>query len=130
MYICICIDPLLHALIHVFVYICIHAPRHSGNPSAVVVASHALYHAVLVQKILSNFKTLRVYTSQDVIGVQLGGALKNPLAVGAGMISGLGTHICGCGCWRSVYIFQIYIYIYICVYVFVEKYVLIVIGYI
>lgn len=33
---------------------------------------------------------MRVYTSPDIIGVQLGGALKNPLAVGAGMIAGLG----------------------------------------
>jgi len=35
----------------------------------------------------------RVFTSQDVIGVELGGALKNPLAVGAGIIEGLGYGI-------------------------------------
>eukprot|EP00658_Telonema_sp_P-2_P024525 TRINITY_DN19858_c0_g1_i1.p2 TRINITY_DN19858_c0_g1~~TRINITY_DN19858_c0_g1_i1.p2 ORF type:complete len:323 (+),score=76.30 TRINITY_DN19858_c0_g1_i1:184-1152(+) len=58
-------------------------------PTAVVVAGRELYLAVLVQRIMSNLH-FRVYTSQDVIGVQLGGALKNPLAVGAGMISGLG----------------------------------------
>ena len=39
---------------------------------------------------MSNGETFRVYTSHDPIGVQLGGALKNPLAVGAGMIAGLG----------------------------------------
>jgi glycerol-3-phosphate dehydrogenase len=39
---------------------------------------------------LSNFKTIRVFISDDPIGVQLGGALKNPLAVGAGMVSAMG----------------------------------------
>jgi glycerol-3-phosphate dehydrogenase (NAD+) len=56
----------------------------------VVVASDQLFLAVQMQKILSNKESFRVYTSQDPIGVQLGGALKNPLAVGAGMICGLG----------------------------------------
>ncbi|CAK4731467.1 unnamed protein product [Aphanomyces euteiches] len=35
----------------------------------------------------------RIYSSQDIIGVQLGGALKNPLAIGAGMIEGSGLGI-------------------------------------
>jgi len=61
-----------------------------GYPTAVVVASDQLYLASKVQRIMSDGKTFRVYTSQDPIGVQLGGALKNPLAVGAGMIAGLG----------------------------------------
>jgi len=39
---------------------------------------------------MSNGESFRVYTSDDPIGVQLGGALKNPLALGAGMIAGLG----------------------------------------
>jgi glycerol-3-phosphate dehydrogenase (NAD+) len=58
-------------------------------PTSVVVASRELFHATLVQRVLSNM-SMRVYTSQDIVGVQLGGALKNPLAVGAGMIAGLG----------------------------------------
>ena len=33
---------------------------------------------------------LRVYTSNDVVGVEIGGALKNVFAIGAGMIDGLG----------------------------------------
>jgi len=33
------------------------------------------------------------YSSQDLVGVQLGGALKNPLAAGAGMIEGAGYGI-------------------------------------
>jgi len=61
-----------------------------GFPTAVVVASDQLYLAVLLQKIMSNSESFRVYASQDPIGVQLAGALKNPLAVGAGMIAGLG----------------------------------------
>jgi len=61
-----------------------------GFPTAVVVASDQLFLAVKMQKILSNKRSFRVYTSQDPVGVQLGGALKNPLAVGAGMIAGMG----------------------------------------
>ncbi|KAF0698461.1 Aste57867_10921 [Aphanomyces stellatus] len=57
-------------------------------PSAVVVAARELYHAVRVQRLLSTVN-FRIYSSQDIIGVQLGGALKNPLAIGAGMIEGM-----------------------------------------
>ena len=45
-----------------------------------------------VQRVMSSMK-MRVYTSQDIVGVQLGGALKNPLAVGAGMVAGMGFGI-------------------------------------
>jgi glycerol-3-phosphate dehydrogenase (NAD+) len=34
--------------------------------------------------------SFRVFTSQDVVGVELGGALKNPLAIGAGVVEGVG----------------------------------------
>ena len=61
-----------------------------GHPTTLVVASDVPYNAVRVQKMLSNFKTIRVFISDDPIGVQLGGALKNPLAVGAGMVSAMG----------------------------------------
>ena len=61
-----------------------------GNPTTLVVASDQIFQAVRIQKMMSNFKTMRVFTSSDPVGVQLGGALKNPLAVGAGMISGMG----------------------------------------
>lgn len=63
-----------------------------GYPTAVVVASKFLYDAVAIQRIMSS-SSFRCYTSQDVIGVELGGALKNPLAIGAGMIEGLGLGI-------------------------------------
>eukprot|EP01033_Poteriospumella_lacustris_P003022 gene3022-2212_t len=61
-------------------------------PTAVVVASKYLYHAVKIQRIMTNLY-FRVYATQDVIGVQLGGALKNPLAIGAGIIEGTGMGI-------------------------------------
>jgi len=63
-----------------------------GHPTTVVCASQKLYHAVQVQRVMSSSK-FKVYTSQDVVGVELGGALKNPLAVGAGIIEGLGYGI-------------------------------------
>jgi len=63
-----------------------------GHPTAVVVASRLLYNAVTVQRALSGI-SFRIYTSQDLIGVELGGALKNPLAIGAGLIEGKGMGI-------------------------------------
>lgn len=60
--------------------------------TAVVVASRLLYHAVTVQRALSSM-IFRIYTTQDMVGVELGGALKNPLAIGAGMIEGKGYGI-------------------------------------
>ena len=59
------------------------------HPTALVCASAKLADAVQVQFALSS-KRFRVYASQDTVGVELGGALKNPLAIGAGMIEGAG----------------------------------------
>ncbi|KAF4138057.1 NAD-dependent glycerol-3-phosphate dehydrogenase C-terminus [Phytophthora infestans] len=64
----------------------------NNAPSAVVVAAKLLYHAVYVQRLLSTVD-FRIYSSQDIVGVQLGGALKNPLAIGAGMVEGAGYKI-------------------------------------
>ena len=50
-------------------------------PTCVVVASKYLYHAVTIQRLLSSIY-FRIYSSQDIVGVQLGGSLKNPLAIG------------------------------------------------
>lgn len=58
-------------------------------PTSVVAASRSPASAEIVQEVLSN-EFLRIYTSDDVIGVELGGALKNVIAICAGMCDGLG----------------------------------------
>ncbi|WP_073077645.1 NAD(P)H-dependent glycerol-3-phosphate dehydrogenase [Sporobacter termitidis] len=58
-------------------------------PTACVVASEDIKVAEQVQDIFMN-DYLRVYTSTDVIGVELGAALKNVIALGAGISDGLG----------------------------------------
>ena len=45
--------------------------------------------ATFVQKVLSN-KFFRIYTQSDVIGVEIAGAMKNIMAIGAGIIEGFG----------------------------------------
>ena len=60
-----------------------------GDPTAVVVASEDRDAATLVQAEFSS-ATFRLYTSSDVIGVEMGGAVKNVIAIAAGVIQGLG----------------------------------------
>jgi len=60
-----------------------------GHPASSVVASRAPGMAKRVQQLFMT-ERFRIYTSSDVIGVELGGALKNPLAIGAGIADGLG----------------------------------------
>ncbi|MYC29777.1 MAG: NAD(P)-dependent glycerol-3-phosphate dehydrogenase [Chloroflexi bacterium] len=59
------------------------------KPSATVVASGNEEKAAYVQELLMS-PTLRVYTSEDVTGVELGGTLKNIIAIGAGIADGMG----------------------------------------
>jgi len=57
-------------------------------PAAAVVAARDPALAQQVQQVFSG-KSFRVYTSTDVVGVELGGALKNVIALAAGMVDGL-----------------------------------------
>jgi glycerol-3-phosphate dehydrogenase (NAD(P)+) len=60
-----------------------------GQPTALTVA---FTDAAIAARIREDFasETLRLYTSTDVIGVELGGALKNVIAIAAGIASGVG----------------------------------------
>ncbi len=60
-----------------------------GHPTAVVVASQDPDVAESAQEHFSS-RTLRLYTSADVVGVEIGGAVKNVIAIAAGVIEGLG----------------------------------------
>jgi glycerol-3-phosphate dehydrogenase (NAD(P)+) len=60
-----------------------------GQPTAVTVAFDDPAIASRIQTEFSS-ETLRLYTSTDVIGVELGGALKNVIAIAAGVASGVG----------------------------------------
>jgi glycerol-3-phosphate dehydrogenase (NAD(P)+) len=60
-----------------------------NQPTAIVAASTSAAAADTVQKAFSN-TSFRVYTQHDVIGVELGGALKNVMAVATGIVEGVG----------------------------------------
>jgi glycerol-3-phosphate dehydrogenase (NAD(P)+) len=60
-----------------------------GQPTAVTVAFIDSAISALVQREFSS-ETLRLYTSSDVVGVELGGALKNVIAIAAGIAAGVG----------------------------------------
>lgn len=60
-----------------------------GEPSAIVAASRAPDAAAAVQARLSG-PGFRVYTNEDVVGVEIGGSLKNVMALAVGVATGLG----------------------------------------
>ncbi|MEG1311294.1 MAG: NAD(P)H-dependent glycerol-3-phosphate dehydrogenase [Romboutsia sp.] len=75
-------------------YVALSGPSHAEEvakdiPTTVVVASENLEIAQVVQDIFMTPK-FRVYTNPDIVGVELGGALKNIVAFGAGVCDGLG----------------------------------------
>jgi glycerol-3-phosphate dehydrogenase (NAD(P)+) len=75
-------------------FVCLSGPSFAkevvaGAPTAIVAASKEAPAARTVQSDLS-FENLRIYTNADVVGTELGGSVKNVMAIAAGMTTGLG----------------------------------------
>ena len=75
-------------------FVCLSGPSFAqevaaGQPTAIVAASPDAQLARRVQSALS-FQNLRVYTNEDLVGTEIGGAVKNVIALAAGMVGGLG----------------------------------------
>ena len=75
-------------------FVCLSGPSFAkevvaGHPTAIVAASKDAPAARAVQNDLS-FENLRIYTNADVIGTEIGGSVKNVMAIAAGMAAGLG----------------------------------------
>ncbi|HUP36958.1 MAG TPA: NAD(P)H-dependent glycerol-3-phosphate dehydrogenase [Candidatus Limnocylindria bacterium] len=60
-----------------------------GRPTALVIASSSEAIAADLQRRLAG-PALRLYTNRDVVGVELGGAVKNVMAIATGLVDGLG----------------------------------------
>ena len=75
-------------------FVCLSGPSFAkevvkGHPTTIVAASKDSSAVRAVQNDLS-FENLRIYTNTDVIGTELGGSVKNVMAIAAGMAAGLG----------------------------------------
>ena len=75
-------------------FVCLSGPSFArevvdGHPTAIVAASKDAAAARAVQNDFS-FENLRIYTNTDVIGTEIGGSVKNVIAIAAGMAAGLG----------------------------------------
>lgn len=76
-------------------FVALTGPSHAeeviaGLPTAICSASESNNDAKLIQKLFSNKTNFRVYTLNDLVGAELGGALKNIYAIASGMLEGLG----------------------------------------
>ena len=75
-------------------FVCLSGPSFAKeviekHPTAIVAASEDPAAARAVQSALS-FENLRIYTNDDLVGTELGGSVKNVMAIAAGMAAGLG----------------------------------------
>lgn len=75
-------------------FVCLSGPSFAKevverHPTAVVAASDDSEAANIVQSELS-YENLRIYTNNDVVGTELGGSVKNVMAIAAGIVAGLG----------------------------------------
>jgi glycerol-3-phosphate dehydrogenase (NAD(P)+) len=75
-------------------FVCLSGPSFAkevveNHPTAIVAASRHENFSQVVQATLS-FDNLRIYTNTDVVGTELGGSVKNVMAIAAGMTVGLG----------------------------------------
>ena len=75
-------------------FVCLSGPSFArevveNHPTAVVAASDDREASRIVQSELSS-DSLRIYTNDDVVGTELGGSVKNVMAIAAGMVAGLG----------------------------------------
>jgi glycerol-3-phosphate dehydrogenase (NAD(P)+) len=61
-----------------------------GMPTAIAVASPDIEFVKQLQEKIHCSRTFRVYANDDFVGIQLGGAVKNVIAIGAGMSDGIG----------------------------------------
>ena len=76
-------------------YVALSGPSHAEEVilrkvTSLVAASNDTNIAKEIQELFNNEKYVRVYTSDDVIGVETGGAMKNAIAVVSGVLSGMG----------------------------------------
>jgi glycerol-3-phosphate dehydrogenase (NAD(P)+) len=83
------VHPALHLPIGALSGPCFAYEVAQGQPTAVTIAFDDPAVAARIQQEFSS-ETLRLYTSTDVIGVELGGALKNVIAIAAGVAAGVG----------------------------------------
>ncbi len=75
-------------------FVCLSGPSFAKevvlqHPTAIVAAADNADVAATVQSTLST-EYLRIYTNDDVVGTELGGSVKNVMAIAAGMVAGLG----------------------------------------
>ncbi len=85
---------IVHDMLGAVSFAALSGPTHAEEvaehmPSAIVAASHDPELSGLVQSVFAT-PYFRVYTNTDIVGVQLAGALKNVIAIAAGISDGLG----------------------------------------